>query len=334
MRRVESAEVRLLNVYVARGTRLEKHACPAGRDVPDEPVWLDMIVPTAEEDAAVERALNIDVPTRDEMQEIEPSSRLYQENGVSYMTATLLSHAETEHPHSSAVTFILDSRRLVTVRYAEPKSFDLFIARAQRPGGGAATADAVLVGLLEAVIDRAADILERLAAEIDRLSKDVFSANVDRAHRRPFRDILTDIGRRGDLDSKIGESLASLGRLLAFLATTFEAANASAELRGRVGSMVSDVRSLSDYASFLSDKVAFLLDATLGLISIEQSSIIKIFSVAAVVFMPPTLIASLYGMNFELMPELSWQYGYPLALLLMVASALLTYWLFKRRGWL
>jgi magnesium transporter len=269
------------------------------------------------------------------MQEIEPSSRLYTENGTCYMTATLLSHAESEHPHSSAVTFILVGKRLVTVRYAEPKSFELFINRVQRPGANTSTGDAALVGLLETVIDRAADILERLAGEIERISKDVFRATHARPdERRPFRDILNDIGRRGDLDSKIGESLASLGRLLAFLAPTLDVSDASRELRGRVSSIISDVRSLSDYASFLSDKITFLLDATLGLINIEQNTIIKIFSVAAVVFMPPTLIASIYGMNFRHMPELDWRLGYPLALLMLVGSAVLTYWLFRRKGWL
>jgi magnesium transporter len=325
----------VLNVYVADGTRLQKVPCSAPEAMPADPIWLDLLAPTAEEDALVEQKLCITVPTRDEMQEIEPSSRLYTENGAHYMTATLLSHAESDHPEASAVTFILAGKRLVTVRYAEPKSFDLFIARVQRPGSNALTGEAALVGLLEAVIDRAADILERLAGEIERISRDVFRATALRPdERRPFRDLLNDIGRRGDLDSKIGESLATLGRLLAFLAPTFEAANLDRELRGRVSSMVSDVRSLSDYASFLSDKVTFLLEATLGLINIEQNTIIKIFSVAAVVFMPPTLIASIYGMNFRHMPELEWYFGYPLALGMLIASALVTYWLFKRRGWL
>ncbi len=325
----------MLSVYVADGGRLQKTLCSAPESMPADPVWLDMLAPTAEEDALVEQKLGISVPTRDEMQEIEPSSRLYTENGACYMTATLLSHAESEHPHSSAVTFILVGKRLVTVRYVEPKSFELFIARVQRPGVNTLAGDAVLVGLLETVIDRAADILERLAGEIERISRDVFRANVQRPdERRPFRDILNDIGRRGDLDSKIGESLASLGRLLAFLAPTLDVSDVSRELRGRVSSIISDVRSLSDYASFLSDKITFLLDATLGLINIEQNTIIKIFSVAAVFFMPPTLIASIYGMNFHHMPELDWRLGYPLALLMLVASGLLTYWLFRRKGWL
>src|SRR5678809_1303510 len=153
----------VLSVYVADGGRLQKTLCSAPESMPADPVWLDMLAPTAEEDGLVEQKLGISVPTRDEMQEIEPSSRLYTENGTCYMTATLLSHAESEHPHSSAVTFILVGKRLVTVRYVEPKSFELFIARVQRPGANALAGDAVLIGLLETVIDRAADILERLA---------------------------------------------------------------------------------------------------------------------------------------------------------------------------
>jgi len=175
----------VLSVYVADGGRLQKTLCSAPESMPADPVWLDMLAPTAEEDGLVEQKLGISVPTRDEMQEIEPSSRLYTENGTCYMTATLLSHAESEHPHSSAVTFILVGKRLVTVRYVEPKSFELFIARVQRPGANALAGDAVLIGLLETVIDRAAEneIADEYAPEEQRQRE----ARIPRPPRAPDR---------------------------------------------------------------------------------------------------------------------------------------------------
>jgi magnesium transporter len=150
---------------------------------------------------------------------------------------------------------------------------------------------------------------------------------------RDFQKILSRLGRAGDLASKVRESLVSLGRLLAF---AIQGTQARGRKTGsaRLKTIGRDVASLSDYAAFLNNKVGFLLDATLGMINIEQNAIIKIFSVAAVVFLPPTLIASIYGMNFAHMPELGWPLGYPLALALMVVSAILPYLYFKRRGWL
>ena len=164
------------------------------------------------------------------------------------------------------------------------------------------------------------------------MSRDVFSRSGGETSR-DFQKLIARIGRAGDLATKARESLVSIGRLLAF-------AIQASQARGRKGSgsrlktVGRDVASLSDHASFLNQKINFMLDATLGMINIEQNAIIKIFSVAAVVFLPPTLIASIYGMNFTDMPELGLPFGYPLALALMVVSAILPYWYFKRRGWL
>lgn len=298
------------------------------------PVWVDMLHPTREEEQAVEAALGIEVPTRAEMQEIEVSSRLYAEAGALFMTATLLAQAESETPEAKPVTFVLAGNRLITIRYCEPRAFRMFAARAARPRAGFATGEAVLIGVLEAVVDRAADVLETLAAEVDKLSAEVFQRGDAGAKAGDFRAVLHRLGRAGDLDSKARESLVSLGRLLAFLAQELETRKAGKEARARVATMIRDAQSLGDHASFVSNKVNFLLEAVLGLISIEQNGIIKIFSVVAVAFLPPTLIASIYGMNFHVMPELDWRFGYPLALGLMVLSAVLPYLFFKRKGWL
>jgi magnesium transporter len=303
-------------------------------EVPDDVVWIDLLRPTHDEERAVERALEVEMPTREEMREIEVSSRLYQEGEGTFMTATIMTRTETEMPEAGAITFILVGDCLVTLRYAEPQPFTTFAQRAQRQMLLRQSGEMVLVGLLEAVVDRVADILELVGADVDRLSHDVFAAGKAEVKEPPdFNDIIQRIGRDGDLTSKSRESLVSLGRLLTFVTTKTETP-ALREAIPRIAILSRDVQSLADHATFLSNKVNFLLDATLGMLNIAQTDIIKIFSVAAVMFLPPTLIASIYGMNFEIMPELGWPYGYPVALILMVASALLPYLYFKHRRWL
>jgi len=326
--------VAMLWAYRVAGSALERTQVDDGVAIPADAVWLDLLRPTPEEDRAVEAAIGVSVPTHEEMQEIEASSRLYEEAGALFMTAPLVTKADTEMPESSAVTFILAGERIVTVRYAEPRPFQLFAQRVQRSAGPCVRGDAILVGLLEAVIDRVADVLERVQAEIDGISRSVFAEpGRTRGRSHDFQALLRKLGHTGDLASKARESLVGIGRLLMYL-------NQSTELkrpkdgRQRIKTMLRDVQSLSDFATFIAGKIAFLLDATLGLINIEQSNIIKIFSVASVTFLPPTLIASIYGMNFQAMPELDWSYGYPVALGLMVLSAVLPFAYFRRKGWL
>jgi len=233
------------------------------------------------------------------------------------------------------VSFVLAGERLVTVRYEEPRAFQIFPQRAQKIALGISNGESILVALLEAVIDRLADILERAGNEIDTISQDIFAHHVEKPVKgRDFQAVLKQIARQNDLSSNIQESLVSLQRLFGFLGQTTTQNKSDKDIRSRVKTLTRDAVSLADYASFLSAKITFLLDATLGMINIEQNAIIKIFSVAAVVFLPPTLIASIYGMNFKHMPELDWTFGYPLALLMMIASAILPYLYFKRRGWL
>jgi magnesium transporter len=302
-------------------------------EVPDDVVWIDLIRPTSEEARAVERALGIEMPTREEMREIEASSRLYQEGDGTFMTATVMTRTETEKPEAGAITFILAGDCLVTLRYTEPQPFNSYAQRAQRQSALRPSGEMVLVGLLDAVVDRLADILELVGADVDRLSHDVFASRAKGREQPDFGEILQRIGRDGDLTSKCRESLVSLSRLLTFVTTKTETP-ALREAIPRIAILSRDVQSLADHATFLSGKVNFLLDATLGMLSIAQNDIIKIFSVAAVVFLPPTLIASIYGMNFEIMPELGWRWGYPLAIILMVVSAVLPYLYFKHRRWL
>jgi magnesium transporter len=323
----------VLNCFVPGNQGLDR-LDPPPADIPERCVWVDLLEPTLTEERAVERLLAIDVPSREEMREIETSSRLYEENGTLYMTATVVTKIDTDRPETAAVTFILSRNRLITNRYVDPLPFRRFVAYAERHPGAATTAPGILAGLLEAIIERTADVLERVGLGLDDLSANVFAVQSKvptRAHN--LRGIMERIGRDGDLTSKARESLVTLARQLTFIQQSSAVAIPN-ELRSRYKSMSRDVLALADHASFLANKSSFMLEATLGLINIEQNNIIKIFSVAAAVFLPPTLIASIYGMNFHLMPELDWPYGYPLALLIMLVSAVLPYYFFRRRGWL
>jgi magnesium transporter len=325
----------MLVAFVPRGNALERVEVASGGKVPEGTIWADMLSPTADEDRAVESAFGVMVPTREEMVEIEPSSRLYIENSVRYMTATLICHSDTETPKTTVVTFILGNGRLVTVRYDEPRPFNMLASRLTRSCAPTATGESVMIDLLDAVIDRCADILERIGADVDRTSQGIFEREANADHSlKSFREILKDIGKKGDLNSKVRESLVSIGRLVLFLANEAEGLRLQKDQRSLVKSMARDVSSLTDHSSFLANKVTFLLDALLGMVNLEQSNVTKIFSVVAVVLLPPTMVASIYGMNFSNMPELGWEFGYPIALLVMLASSILPYLYFRWRGWL
>jgi len=301
-----------------------------------EMAWIDAVDPGPDEDRALEAALGLAIPTREDMAEIEVSSRLYEESGAAYMTASIVAHTERDEPILAPITFIVTSRQLITVRYSEPRSFQQFQARAAKGAADCSTGPAVLVHLLEAVVDRLADILERVGSEVDAISRDVFHQRSRKADRRSLdlQNQLRQLGIKGDVTGKVQDSLASLQRLVGYYRQFAGQRLMDSALREMVETLQNDIASLKDHASSLFEKLYFLLDATLGLINIQQNGIIKIFSVAAVVFLPPTLVASIYGMNFRVLPELEWRFGYPLALGLMVVSAILPYLYFRRRGWL
>ena len=325
----------MLAVYVPRGGSLERIEVAAEAGFPEGAVWIDLLDPTLIEDKLVEQATGVAIPTREEMQEIEVTSRLYVENGVRYMTATLMCQAETDSPKTAAVTFILSGHKLITVRYDEPRPFAIVNNKLCRLCPPNPTGETVMMDLLDAVIDRAADILERIGADVDHVSRDIFDLRSTVTRTRHFNRTFISIGRKGDLTSKVRESLVSIGRLLLFLASeTEDSIKLAKEQRTHLKGMQRDVQSLSDHATYLSNKIQFLLDAMVGVVNLQQNNIIKIFSVVAVVLMPPTLIASIYGMNFRHMPELEWTYGYPFTLVLMLVAAILPYLFFKWKKWL
>jgi len=326
----------MFSVFVPVESSLKRFPMPDPAALPENAVWIDMVKPTPTEDQAVEGMVGIAVPTREDMQEIEISSRLYIENGARYMTATLMCAADTENPRTTAVTFILAGHRLVTVRYDEPRPFALVENKLSRSCSHGISGEQVLMELLDAVIDRNADILERAGSDMDSISHQIFepAGSARTGHAKRYSDILIAIGRKGDLTSKVRESLVSIGRVVTFVAAAVDGVKWSKDMREQLKTMQRDVTSLTDHASYLSNKITFVLDAMLGVVNLEQNNIIKLFSVMAVVLMPPTLIASVYGMNFRVMPELEWTHGYPMALVMMVLAAVLPYFFFKWKKWL
>ncbi|AWM87814.1 magnesium/cobalt transporter CorA [Microvirga sp. 17 mud 1-3] len=320
---------------VSKTESLERHILRPGEIIPDDALWIDLIEPTRDEDRLVEQHLAIEIPTREEMADIEPSEILYRENNARYMTARVLCNSDSETPKLIDVSFILTERALVTVRYGEPRSFAMFAARAIKPGGCRPQPEAVLDGLIEAVIDRAAEILAQIGSRIDRLSQSIFE-NERMGSRRAasFRAALKSIGRKGDIISNVRESMVTVERLLLFLSASMPRPQKSKDFQAEWRTAIRDVQSIEEHATFLSNKLQFLLDATLGLVTIEQNDIIKLFSVVSVIFLPPTLVASIYGMNFQIMPELHWEFGYPLAIILIVVAAILPYVFFRWKRWL
>lgn len=328
----------MITAYLPHGTMLQKVELAPGAALPEGTVWLDLMDPSPAEEKAVEGLLGLEMPTREEMQEIEISSRLYREGDVSYMTASVLFHAESPLPETTPITFIRSHHALVTLRFADPQAFRSFVNRAQRQPTLCASPDATLCGLLDAIIDRAADVLEMAGRDLEELSRQVFghrhNGEEDQADEPDLEGAVRRLGRIEDLNSRIRDSLVTLNRLVAFLSLNMAEARGTKESRQWLKTLSRDVQSLSEQSAFLGHKGNFILDATLGLINIQQTKIIKIFSVAATVFLPPTLIASIYGMNFKHLPELDWTFGYPMAICMMVLSAVLPYWWFKRKGWL
>ena len=299
-------------------------------------IWVDVLQPSPAEEKAVEAFLGAGLPTREETQEIEFSSRFYAEDGAVYMTASLLTGVDLGKPALAPLTIVVAGDRMVTLRYDDLRALRQFLARAGKPGSGCVSTPAVFLGLIEAIVDRTADVLERISADVDRINQEIFARQSDHPrHRgRGLEGVIGAIGVQGDLAAKSRESLASLERLAQFASLTLPPAFGKGANKNRLKLVQRDIRSLEDHVSFLSNKITFLLDATLGLISVQQNEVIRVLTVAATIFFPPTLIGTIYGMNFAGMPELTWTLGYPFALFLMALSAILPYLYFKRRGWL
>ncbi len=308
---------------------------PAANADVEGALWIDLFEPSREEEHRVEQVLGIQIPTRDEMREVESSSNLYREGQATFVTVRAVVRDPNQQPRLASMTLVRARERLVTVRYATPKAFQQFTSRVAKPGAKApASAESALLCLLETVVDRDADILEEIGDGLDPISLEIFSQNAVAMKSIAAADlggVLKKIGQSGELAARVRESLHSIGRAVPFLQVEYGEGHA---LHARLKTLASDVQSLLEHDNFLQTQIQFLLDSNLGLISIQQNAIMKTLSVAAVVFLPPTLIGSVYGMNFEHMPELHWRLGYVWALTLMAFSAVGPLLYFRIKRWL
>jgi magnesium transporter len=323
-------ENRMLRSYRLENGDLKGVTVAGENALSGDALWLDLLDPTEDERDAVSRRVGARLPSRADMEEIEISSRLFQEGTSVYMTALVLANSETDHPVTDAVTFVLLHDRLVTIRYVDPHAFRMFASRCDRGAVHVQTPEAIMLALLDSVIDRVADILERAGADVEKISREIFDPEA-RLDTRAYQAVLGRLGRKNDLTGKLRESLLTIARLLSFLTQHVEE-RADKETRARIGSLGRDIHSLQDHSSYLAGKLNYLLEATLGLINIDQNNIIKMMSIAATIFLPPTLIASIA--NFKYLPELGWPWGYPVSLIVMLVSAIVPYLWFRRRGWL
>lgn len=295
-------------------------------------VWVDLLAPTAEEIAQVRAATGLRVPTEAEISEIESSSRLTFQDGAYYLSMPLSAVGAQGVNFLMPVGFVYSSRVLVTVRFGELHGLEA--AHQEAASRPLKTAEQAVLHIFELIVDRAADNLERAGVECDELSRTAFRTEPQRAKlSAKLGSALRRIGRAADAISRLRDELLGLGRIAAYV-TESKIDDAPPLDPARMKALRADIASLTDYESHLSGKVQFLLDATLGFINIEQNEIVKTLTIASVVGIPPVLIAGIYGMNFRVMPELTWRFGYPMALIVIVLSGLAPLWWFKRRGWM
>jgi len=329
----------MLTAYRVSEKGLEEVVTGDPSALPADTAWVDLHQPSHDEDRIAERFLAASIPSREETEEIEFSSRFYAEDGAVFMTASLLTGVDKGNPALAPFTVVVAGDRIATIRYDDLRAVRQFINRAAKPGSGCTNTPQIFLGLIETVVDRTADVLERISKDVDKINQEVFSSQPDISRQnvqagRRLEALIEAIGKQGDLAAKARESLSSLERLVQYAGLALPLINAKGTSRSRLKLAGRDIKSLEDHIEFLSNKITFLLDATLGLINVQQNEVVRILTVATTVFFPPTLLGTMWGMNFHFMPELSLPFGYPLAILLMLASAILPYLYFKRRGWL
>lgn len=308
-------------------------AGPDGR-LPDGTLWVDLVAPTAEEIELVERSLDLAIPSRATLKEIETSSRLFETERALFMTVAVLSR-DAQIPEEIIVTFILTSEQVVTVREHGAMGFPVVAKKVLREGGEAIASRDIFFALLDANVDRLADRLEEIGGEIDAISRSVFEVEErDRRKGSQVNRLIRVLGRHGSHLLKARDSLMSLERLGLFMKThTNRVAIHKRDLK-KIDVMVQDVRSLTEHAEALDGKVNFLLDAMLGLIDLDQNKIMKIISILAALFLPPTLVSSIFGMNFQDMPALSWHYGFALSMGIMAGSSVVIAIVFRWLRWM
>lgn len=294
-------------------------------------LWVDLIEPEPAE-AMTLAGHGLIVPSLEEMEEIELSNRLYQENGVDYLTVVIPGQSSGHEQIAAPVTFILSADRLVTVRHHSPRPFETFPERADKTGVGVASADHVFLGLTQEIIGRLADHLEAVGRALDQIARLIYQPQAQT--QDTLRRALAQIGNEGERLGRVRLALLTLGRALNHIDPVIARRPGTKELAKVIKTELRDIDALDQHANFLDSRLALASGATLGTIDLAQSQTVKIVSLVSVLFLPPTLIASVYGMNFARMPELAHPLGYAGALVLMVASAAVTWAVFRWKGWL
>ncbi len=294
-------------------------------------IWYDILHPKDSEKKLLEEKLKCHFPSKKKMRKFSPSNRFYKREHALFMTASIVSNADTD-PKLVPITFILNSKYFLTMRDAELNTLHQFKKSIMEEEAELETPVQLFLNLLETIVGRIAELAEKMSGEIDLISKEAFRSDV-KSRAKLLNETLTKLGKKGDLAAKVQESLQTLERLAHFL--NFQMSMSKTEKPMEETQILQqDMHSIAEHLTFLAHKINFLLDATLGYISIEQNGITKTFTTITAVFFPPTLIATIYGMNFHNMPELKWEYGYPIALLTILISAIFPFLYFKRKGWL
>ena len=308
-----------------------------GTTLPPATNWIDAFDPNASEIAFLEGAMRTRVPTLADLEEIESSSRLTTDGDFIVMSLPASIRDETGFARTSPIGFVLSKERVLTVRFARFPSFEHLTKqlKGDTAGGGLGAT----VTILEIIIDHIADILERIGADLDNISRQIFAGEIlssrarkPRQTNRTLQAMLQTVGRSGDLASKMSESLLGLNRMIPYL-IAHAAPYMNADLRGRIDVIALDAKSLNDHEEHLTGKTQFLLDTLLGVANIEQNNVFRVLTVVSVIGIPPTFFASLWGMNFKTMPELEWAHGYQMGLTVIIISAVLPAIWFKAKGW-
>ncbi len=299
--------------------------------IPANTIWIDLLRPTPEEEHFIESSLDIEIPSPEEMAEIEDSSRFFESKDSLCMIVSVVSGSQNMSPSLTELSFILNKKQLVCAHYGELTSFRSFETQYARQPQVFKTTDVLMMVLVDAVVDRIADILEKLQDNLNSLSRDIFDES-EGQHTEGLQRTVKQLGKYNSLLAKLSDSLLSIRRMLIFCKQSTDWLTPAS--KAQIKAIEQDIGSLTEYHARMSSEITFLLDATLGLINIEQNSIIKVFSIAAVLFLPPTLVGTIYGMNFHDMPELNFKFGYPISIVLMVLSSLGCYIWFKIKKWL
>jgi magnesium transporter len=327
----------MLNIFTLANGRLFQEEIESLEELARfQPIWVDLESPTLEEKRWINQHFGLLIPEDAMDEDIEESARFYEEdNGELHIRSDFLI-ADEDEPRTVRVAFILNQQNeslksrgvLFSVHDEDVPVFRLLRMRARRAPGLIEDDKDVLLKLFDADAEYSADTLEGIYDELEKASKLVLSEVVTDALAG---EVLGAIARQEDLNGRIRRNVMDTRRAVSFV---MRAKMLNAEQFEEARQILRDIESLDNHTAFLFDKINFLMDATVGFININQNKIIKIFSVASVALLPPTLIASLYGMNFEFMPELKLAWGYPYALVLMLASAIVPMWYFRKRGWL